>query len=493
MTESADVIVVGSGAGGATVAKILSESGYSVFVVEEGRRVETDEFDANLWRSMKRTFRSLGTQVATGKAIIPMLQGRVVGGTTVINSAISWRTPEDVRDDWIKRFGLGETLRGDKLDRAFDQIEKDLGIVPTPENRFSGSDVIMKAACTAAGLEPHPTSRNVIDCEGSGMCLQGCQGARKQSMALTYIPTAEKNGAIVMANRRVDTVIVENSRAVGVRGRVMGGLSGHEAEGSFELRAKRAVVLAASAIQTPQILLRSGLQSKSIGRHFQPHPGVGMVGFFPQDVRMWEGASQGFEAVPPRSERYKLETLGIPPEMAAVRLPGIGKVLMEEVSNLRHAACWAVLVRARAEGRVRVPRVKASSGITYSVLDSDLEIFAKGMRMAAQMMFEQGADYVAPGVYGLPDRITSPDQVALISAEALHPKKMTMLATHLMGTCRMGPDPDRSVIDPGFESHEVNRLYIADSSIFPTNMGVNPQHTIIGLATLAGDRIANSI
>lgn len=493
MTDIADVIVVGSGAGGATVAKVLAEEGHEVFIVEEGRRVETEEFDANLWRAMKRTFRSLGTQVATGKSMIPMLQGRVVGGTTVINSAITWRTPDDVREDWIKRFGLGDLLKDDKLDRAFDVIEKELGVTPTPEGCLSGSDLIMREACEKAGLAPHKIVRNVVDCEGSGMCLHGCQHGRKQSMALTFIPRAEKNGAVVIDKHRVDSVIVENGRAVGVRGKTMGGINGHVALEPFELRARKAVVISASAIQTPQILLRSGLRSRTIGRHFQPHPGVGMVGYFPQEVRMWDGATQAFEAVPARSERYKLETLGLPPEMLAVRLPGIGRSLMTEVANMKHAACWAVLVRARAEGRVTVPKVSAASGIRYSVLDSDLEIFAKGLKMAADMMFEMGAEYVLPGVVGLPDRLTSPDQTRLITERPLDPKRLTIVSTHLMGTCRIGPNPQTSAIDLGFESHEVNRLYVADSSVFPTNMGVNPQHTIIGLATLASDRIANTI
>lgn len=489
MIEVADVIVVGSGAGGATVAKILAEAGHEVFIVEEGARVE--EFDSNLWRAMKRTFRALGTQVATGKSVIPMLQGRVVGGTTVINSAITWRTPEDVKDDWARRFGLGEITK--LLDSAFDRIEKDLGVRPTPEECFSGSDKIMRAACEKSGLRPHPIDRNVIDCEGSGLCLHGCQGGRKQSMAITYIPVAERNGARVYPSHRVDTLIIENDRAVGVRGRKMGGPAGHVAQESFEMRARKAVVVAASAIQTPQILQRSGLQGKTIGRHFQAHPGVGMLGFFPEEVNMWDGATQGFEAVPPRSERYKLETLALPPEMLAVRVPGIGKTLMKEISNLRHAACWAVLCRARAEGRVRVPKSSVASGISYSVLDSDLDIFAKGLRMAGEMMFEMGAEYVTPGIHGLPDRLTTPDQLRLITERPLNSKRMTIVATHLMGTCRIGPKPDRSVVGLDFQSHEVKSLYIADSSLFPTNMGVNPQHTILGLATIAGDRIANSI
>lgn len=489
MIEIADVIVVGSGAGGATVAKLLAEAGHEVFIVEEGARVT--DFDANLWRSMKRTFRALGTQVATGKSVIPMLQGRVVGGTTVINSAITWRTPEDVKEDWNRRFGLGEITK--ELDNAFDRIEKDLGVAPTPEECLSGSDRIMRTACEKSGLRPHPIDRNVINCEGSGLCLHGCQGGRKQSMAITYIPAAEKHGARVFESHRVDSVIIENGRAAGVRGRKMGGPAGHSPREGFELRARKAVILAASAIQTPQVLLRSGLRSKTIGRHFQAHPGVGMLGFFPEEVNMWDGATQGFEAVPPRSERYKLETLALPPEMLAVRLPSIGRSLMKEMANLKHAACWAVLVRARAEGRVRPPKLPIASGISYSVLPEDLEIFAKGMRMAGEMMFEMGAEYVTPGVLGLPERVTNPDQLRLITERPLDPRRMTIVATHLMGTCRIGSKADRSVVGLDYQSHEVERLFVADSSLFPTNMGVNPQHTILGLATIAGDRIANSI
>ncbi len=493
--ETFDVIVVGSGAGGATCARNLARAGFEVALVEEGSWVNEDDFDANTWRAMKRAVRDFGTTFAQGKAIIPLLQGRCVGGTTVINSAICWRTPEDVLESWRRDFGLEDTLRQDRLDAAFEAIERDLSIAPTPESVFSESDRIMKLACSKVGLEPVPTSRAVKDCEGSSLCFQGCQGRRKQSMAVTYVPQAQEAGARLLTRHRVEQVLIERGRAVGVRGRVMpSSVYDHSPGKPFALGARHAVVMAASAVQTPLILKKSGLRMPEIGLHFQGHPGVGVLGFFPHKVRMWEGATQGFQAVPLRSARFKLETLALPPELLAVRLPRLGRELMREVSNLEYAALWAVLVRSHAEGRVVVPRGPGlQSPVRFSIVERDLPIYANGIRTAAQMMLEAGAEYVMPGVFGLPERITSPDQLSAITPEALDARKMNIVMTHYMSSCRMGASTRYSAVNPSFETWEIERLFVADASVLPTNMGVNPQHTIVAMAWLASERIASMI
>lgn len=492
-SEVFDIVVVGSGAGGATCARNLAIAGFDVALVEEGPWVQEDEFDANLWKAMKRTFRDLGTTYAEGKAIIPVLQGRCVGGTTVINSAICWRTPEDVLDHWRREFGLADTLRQDRIDRAFEAIEKDLSVAPTPESVFSESDRVMKEACSKVGLRPEPTSRNVRDCEGSGLCLQGCQGRRKQSMAVTYVPEAQKAGAEVFSRHRVQRVLLEQGRAVGVEGHVVpASVYDHGRGEPFRILARKGVVMAASAVQTPLILMRSGLRMPEIGKHFQGHPGVGVLGFFPKKIRMWDGATQGFQAVPPRSARFKLETLALPPELVAVRIPGLGRALVEEIANLEYAALWAVLVRSHAEGRI-VLTDGMRSPIRYSISPRDLEIYANGIKTAALMMFEEGAEYIMPGVWGLPERITSPDQLECIIPQALDATRMSLVMTHYMSSCRMGASTKYSAVNPSFETWEIERLYVADASVLPTNMGVNPQHTIVAMAWLASERIASAL
>lgn len=493
MEEAFDVVVVGSGAGGATCARNLARAGFEVAIVEEGPWVEDSEFDANLWRSMKRTVRDFGTTFAVGSAIIPVLQGRCVGGTTVINSAICWRTPDDVLDDWRSRFGLAETLRQDRLERAFDAIERDLSVAPTPPEVFSASDRLMKLAAERVGLVPMPTSRSVADCQGSSLCLQGCQGRRKQSMAVSYVPQALEAGATIFANHKVERVTTKYGRATGVEGHVVPPSPyEHRAGDRFRLVARKAVVMAASAVQTPLILLRSGLKMPEIGRHFQGHPGVGVMGFFGEPVRMWEGATQGFQAVPPRSARFKLETLALPPELLAARLPGLGKQFMKRAADLDHAVLWAVLVRSHAEGRIVQDR-GLGTPIRYSVAKRDMEIYANGIKTAARMMFEAGAEYVLPGIWGLPEEIRDPKQLEAIDARRLHPKLMNLVMTHYMSSCRMGASPAYSAVSPSFETWEIERLFVVDASVLPTNLGVNPQHTIVAMAWLASERIADVV
>ena len=491
--ETFDVVVVGSGAGGATAARNLARAGLDVAIVEEGPLLDESDFDANLWRSMKRTFRDYGTTFALGKAIIPVLQGRCVGGTTVINSAICWRTPDDVLEIWRKEFELSDLLRQDRLDDVFEEIERDLSVAPTPPDVFSRSDILMKTACSKLGLEPVPTSRNVSNCQGSGLCLQGCQGRRKQSMAVTYIPQAIEAGATLFTHHKVDRVLLKQGRAVGVEGHLVSDDPyDHSPRERFRIAATKAVVLAASAVQTPQILFSSGLRMPEIGLHFQGHPGVGVLGLFPEPVRMWDGATQGFQAVPPRSARFKLETLALPPELLAARLPGVGRIFMERAAMMDHMALWAVLVRSHAEGRIVRDR-GAGTTIRYSPVPRDMEIFANGIKTAARLMFEAGAEAVFPGIYGMPEEIRDPAKLDEIDASRLHPRLMNIVMTHYMSSCRIGGSPEYSALNPSFETWEIERLFVVDASALPTNLGVNPQHTIVAMARLASERIVDAL
>ncbi len=491
LRDEADYCIVGSGAAGAACARTLTKEGASVIIVEEGPYHPPTEYTANVWRTMKKVFREAGMLAAiTPDFSMPILQGSCVGGSTLINSAISWRLPEEAHHIWTQQFGLGEALPYAALEKCFSVIEEELRIAPTPYPVAGNNNLLMKKGMESLGIPSEPTQRAVHECEGKGLCLQGCPHDRKQSMTVTYIPMALQEGARLYSSCRVEKIWVEKGVAVGIVGRFLS-QDPRRKRATLRVRARKGVILAASAIQTPLILQRNGLANSSgrVGSHFQAHPGAAIVGFYKEEVRQWEGATQGFQTKLLWEKRYKLESLTLPPELLMIRMPGIGTQAMGHLNSLRHTALWVAAIRAEAQGKVRstlgVPRV------TYVPTPQDMKTLRNALKTLADMHFAAGATAIAPNVLGLPDLLTSPDQTRLFLEHPTQPGEVTMAATHLFGTCRMGLDAKTSVVNPRFECHDVKHLYITDSSVFPTNIGVNPQHTILAMAMHASHGILN--
>jgi choline dehydrogenase-like flavoprotein len=477
MREEFDHVVVGSGAAGATVAMVLAESGSSVAVVEEGPAVRTDEFGDRSYEVLRTLYRDAGAQLARGRVVIPVFQGRCLGGSTVVNSAIMWRLPGDVWAGWRDRFGLGGALPLDELERNFDRIERDLSVAPTEERIWGENNRLMGVAGVAMRVRTAPMRRAVVRCRGSARCQSGCPHGAKQSMALTYLPRAEERGAVMFVNARAHRVVMEGDRAAAVVGRFAGG-------GSFTVRARKAVVVAASATQTPGLLRRSGVRSPHLGEHFQAHPGASVAGLFDQPVGLWRGATQGFESDQHRLDgRFKVESVSLAPELLIAGLPGVGARWLDAIGRAGHMAMWAVDLRGHAEGRIGEARGRTR--IRYGPEPRDVANLRAGLAFVAEMFFAAGATAVMPLVHGLPDAIERPEDVRLIREGPHDPRAYSMVLTHLFGTARMSLRPRDGVVGPDFAVHGTRNLYVVDSSVFPTNIGVNPQLSIMGMAMLA--------
>ena len=486
--EAFDFVVVGSGAAGAVAAHTLARAGFAVAMVEEGPWVKTREFGDKVSDAFTRMFRDAGTQVLEGHAYVPLIQGRCVGGSTVMNSAIAHRTPEDVLAEWDERFGLGAHISARALEPHFDALERELNAHAVDDAVLGENNRLFLDEAKHEGLPAGKMRRYERNCRGSGRCVTGCPNAAKQGMNVSYVPWALALGARIYCSCRVERVVVEGGRACAVLAKTTGGGTAK----TVRLRARRGVLVAASTIQTPNVLRRSGLRARAIGEHFQCHPGFGIGGVFDRPVTMSFGATQGAESTHLRkTERIKLETIGMPPELAAVRIPGIGHDLMSRMGVFSNLAVWAVVVRAEAEGTVRAGwggRDKVRLDFTRR----DVERTRKGTAILARMMFEAGAREVWPGIYGLPSILTRPDQVRLIEEAPADSRLFSMITTHLFGAARMGLDPATSAVGADFQSHEARGLWVVDSSVFPTNLGVNPQHSIMAMSRLAATRIAEA-
>jgi choline dehydrogenase-like flavoprotein len=486
--DTFDYVVIGSGAAGAVAAHVLAKSGASVAIVEEGPWVRTRQFGERVYDAFRRLFRDAGMQVMEGRAYIPLLQGRCVGGSTVINSAIAHRTPEDVLDEW-QRFGLGASITARALEPHFDALERELSAQAVSDAALGENDRRFLDEASAHGLPARRTYRYEHGCRGSGRCFTGCPNAAKQGMNVTYVPWALALGARMYCACRVERVVVEHGRAVGVVARTTSSDPEARVGRHVRLNARRAVIVAASAVQTPNLLRRSGLRSAALGEHFQCHPGYGVGGVFDGVVAEHSGATQGAEITSLRkTDRVKFETIELQPELAAVRIPGVGHEWMERFGLYPHFAQWAMVVRAEAEGTVR-PAWGGGDKVRWTPARVDMERAVKGVALLSRMMFEAGAREVWTGLHGVPSAIRSIDGVRDIERMPPDPRLFSFISTHLFGGARMGVDVRSSVVGPDFECHEVAGLYVVDSSVFPTNLGVNPQHSIMAMSRLAATRI----
>lgn len=478
-----DVVIVGSGPAGASVAASLANRGLDVVVVEAGSLFEPSDFAADSFTAMTTMYRDAGAQVTRTLPSMPLVQGVAVGGTSVINGAISWRLPRDVWDEWIEADpALQETLQWERLERAHDEVERDLRIAPTDPDIAGPNNDLLSRGAEALGLEHRPIRRNVTGCEGLGRCLQGCPKAHKASMDRTYLPMACKDGAKILSDVEVRRVVVRDERATGVIGRSTAGAR-------VEIAARVGVVLAASALQTPALLWKSGLRRGPVGEHFQAHPGVAVSGRHDEPVRVWEGATQGREVTGLRREGIKFEALGFGYAMAASRLTGVGRELQPGLDEIEHHAHWGAAVRATAEGRVRPGRFGVR--VDYRLTADDLRKIRRGVAVLGELQFAAGARQIYPSAHGWATRVADrADWGAFQSEGPLTPTAYTPAITHMFGTCRMGSDPADAVVRPDFRHHHTERLWVADSSVFPSNTGVNPQTSICALAMLCAHEIS---
>jgi len=477
-----DVVVVGSGPAGAAAARTLARSGARVAVVEEGPWVEPGDFPADGFSAMSKLYRDMGASVMMGRPPMPVLQGRVVGGTSVVNGAISWRLPKDVYDEWVRADpALDDALGWHRIEEALDEVESDLSIGPTDPTISGANNALLAKGADALQLAHRPIRRNVARCRGLGRCLQGCPQGRKMSMDQSYLPEACDQGAVIFSSTRVEQVEVRSQRATGVVAHAAGG-------GRVRLGAHTAVVMAASAIQTPALLIRSGINHGPVGDHLQCHPGVSVAGRFGEPVRIWCGATQGHEVIGLRSEGLKFEALGYDLPIAAMRLKSIGERFRDELSTLDRWCQWGAALRAEGAGRVRPAGTRTR--VRFALTDGDMVKLRRAVQVLGEMLLAAGAEVVTPGVFGWHERVRDADTMASFGKGGpLDPRAYTLAATHLFGTCRMGSDPRRSVVGPDFGHHRIRGLYVADSSVFPSNIGVNPQSSIIAFARLCGERV----
>jgi choline dehydrogenase-like flavoprotein len=490
-----DFVIVGSGAGGSMAAAVLAGRGARVALVEEGSRYSRRDFNMQEAWAYPHLYQEHGNRATEDLSII-ILQGRTVGGGTTVNWTSSFRTPERTLALWAARHGV-TGLDGAALAPHFAAVEQRLSIGAGNEDDVNRNNRKLWDGATKLGWKPELIRRSVKGCARLGYCGMGCPLDAKQSALITYVPDALAAGADLYTDCRAKLIETDRRTARAVVVEPLDRERDRPTGRRVVLHARRGVVLAAGAINTPALLLRSRVPDASglTGRRTFLHPTVPLVAYYAEPIEGFYGPPQSVAChhFADRGDRlgYFLETAPIHPMLAAMAFPGFGGEHRRAAERLAYAqATIALLIDGHHEdegGRVTVDtdgRVRLS----YPLRDPHVEAARDALANMARLQLAAGAEAVVT-LHDPPLTIRSEADIAHIERAGFGANRHTLFSAHQMGGCAMGGDARGSVVDSQGRHHELDNLWITDGSIFPTSLGVNPQLSIYAMAR----RIAGAI
>ncbi len=460
-TIHADVCVIGAGAGGAVAAAELAEGGARVVVLEQGPEHDVEQFSARPPEMLARLYRDSGQTATLGTPPILLPLGRGVGGTTLINSGTCFRTPAHVLERWAGEYGL--ELDQATLAPVFQRVEHALSVSEVTPELAGANAAVARRGAQRLGWSHGYLRRNARGCVGSGVCVFGCPTSAKQHTGITYIPRAIAAGAQLVTGADVREVIVRGGHARGVNARLAGGQR-------LEVLAPT-VVVAAGTIHTPLLLARSGIPDTSgqRGRNLALHPATAAFALMDETVDMARGVPQSFYVDQFADQGIMFESVAGPPAYAAMSLPLTGQAHTRAMAHYRQLAQMGLMVSDTSRGRVG--SIAGRPVMRYSLCQQDLAKFRTGLSRLRELLQAAGAREV---------HLPLP---AGVEPENARPRDLKLMAFHPLGTARAHVHATQGVVDGQLALHGIRGVYVADGSVVPSALGVNPQLTIMALAT----------
>ena len=499
-TLSCDLCIIGSGAGGAVVAQRLATAGKSVIVLEDGGFHQSARFDLTERNMFARLYQEGGGR-ATADQSMAILQGRAVGGTTVVNWTTCFRTPERVMQYWAEHHGV-EGLDHPSLVPHWERIEQRLNVVQMRLDQVNRNNMATWRGLESLGWHKDLLSRNVKGCAHTGYCGMGCVIDAKQSMLVTFIPEAVAAGADVYANAWVERLTTDGRHCTGVIAKVRDPRTDRFNGHTLTVSA-RATVLAGGAINSPAVLLRSGIDPNGrTGKRTFFHPAVGGVGVHPEHVNPFVGSPQYVYSdefvARERGMGFLLEGAPMFP-MSMGSLPtGLGAERQAMLELLPYSALTGALLHDGFdpddpdEGATITVKSDGRPNIDYKWTARLEEGLREASRATLKIQLAAGARqaYTVNGLY-----VRSESEIdALLERSLWGPGRAPVFVAHCMGGCAMGSDPTTSVVDSRtLRHHALDDVFVIDGSVFPTSCSVNPQISIYGLASWAAEHVREAV
>lgn len=485
----ADVVVIGTGAGGAAAAYELASRGLAVVMIEEGEYYNRSHFNGKLDEVIPKLYRGLGATMTLGNATIPIPIGRSVGGTTTINSGTCMRTPPAILQRWQQEFGLTE-LTQENLAPHFLAVEEMLSVSPAEAKYVGEIGNVIAAGASKIGLSQfHNLPRNAKGCDGQGLCQFGCPTDAKQSTNVSYVPRALDRGAFLFTGFRAEKLLHKKQSVTGIVA------IGKRADGSkvqLTIKANK-VVIAMGSLLTPLFLKQNGVRNRHLGHHLTIHPAGVVNAIFPD--RQFANSltiPQGFGIGDFSEQGLMFEGGTIPFAAHGLFSSLYGQDFVRFCERYQHTAYFGFMIRDTSSGRVRRGPHPDLPWISYNMNKQDFALFLQGIETLAKIYLAAGASEVLiPGLNRI-IKIHNEAELATFMARRHKPKDFLMSAYHPLGSARIAANATQGVCDPNHQVFAWDGLFVMDGSSVPTSLGANPQVTIMTLASLAAEKLANS-
>ena len=508
IVENTDVCIIGSGAAGAVLAKELLEVGKSVILLERGGYYEGRDMNQRETDMMPLLWKNAGFNF-DDKLRIAIAQGSCLGGSTIINDAVCFDPPIRIRNEWTLN---GMNFTQEEWNTHLKKVNEILSVYEVTEDELNRNNKMLREGSKKIGMKEHKNNfRNCINCMQCGFCHLGCHYDTKQNVLVTYIHQALKNTnnshLKIYCNCYVDKIDYDNDEGNGIVKGVEGNFVDIDGNNKFKIKINAKItIISAGAIASSEILLKNKISTDVAGKGLCLHPGIEVIGDFDYEIKGNQGIPMAYTVHDFGNTResddtmkewdhdgreFLIESIFLPFLQFSIALTASGPQLHRELINrINNYAMAGIVVRDQNLGHVYYTNTGRVS-VKYEPGLEELKAFTKGIEILGKMWFALGANKIIVPFKGMSIINRKEDIPKLIDRILQEPKNLLMGSAHPQSGNKIGSNSKNSVVDSDCRVHNFKNLFVCDASVFPTAVGVNPQITVMAVASMISSRIIN--